>query len=96
MAATYDHAVVEHALAQRRVVVFCEIQGVVHARRLRDAAARIAGIDPRSVRTSAAPAAMSFAIDPRVLSPQAAVARVQGSVGPTMRLNVLKTLPATP
>lgn len=77
VAATYDHAVVERAASKGRVVVFCEVRGPLDARRLRAAARRVKGIDPASVRTSAQPAALSFALDGGRRSPQAAVDALQ-------------------
>jgi hypothetical protein len=81
VAATYDHAVVTTAGAQRHLVVFCEINGVVDmkalTRKIAPAAARVRGIDRGTVRTSASPPAVSFALDPAVQAPESAVAELQ-------------------
>ncbi len=96
MAATYDHAVVERALAQQRIVVFCEVRGSAAAAQVRAAAVRVRGVDPRSVRTSSDPAALSFAIDPRQLDARTAVRQLQMRMGTKAQLILLKTLPAMP
>jgi len=81
VAATYDHAVVTRAGAQRHLVVFCEINGAVDmkalTRKIAPAAGRVRGIDPGTVRTSASPAAVSFALDPAAQAPESAVADLQ-------------------
>jgi len=81
VAATYDHAVVRRANLQGRVMVFCEVRGALDSRRLKAAASRISGIDVASVRTSANPATVSFALDGRRQSPQTAVNALQ-AMGP--------------
>ena len=68
VAATYDHALVERALAQHRVVVFAEPRASVDERRLKAfaaAARRSPGVDAATVKTSAAPASVSFVLDPK-------------------------------
>jgi hypothetical protein len=68
VAATYDHALVERALRNGRVVVFAEPRAPVDERRLKSfaaAAARAPGVDAATVKTSAAPATVSFVLDPR-------------------------------
>ena len=93
MAATYDHAVVQQAAAQRKVVVFCDVQGVVAATARREAAARAAGVQAGSVRVSAEPAAVSFLLDPSVQQPQAAAAEVARLLGDQkVRIVVLRTM----
>ena len=62
VAATYDHAIASRAASQGRTMVFCEVRGPFDARRLKAAAMRIDGIDPASLRTSANPATVSFAL----------------------------------
>ena len=68
VAATYDHAVVTRAVARHQLMVFGEIAGAVDMKvatsRIARAAPEVPGIDRRSVRTSLAPAAFSFALDP--------------------------------
>jgi len=68
VAATYDYALVQRALAQQRVVVFAEPRSAVDERRLKAfaaAAARAPGVESATVKTSAAPASVSFVLDPR-------------------------------
>ena len=81
VAATYDHAVVTRAVARHQLMVFGEIAGAVDMKvatsRIARAAPEVPGIDRRSVRTSLAPAAFSFALDPAARAPDAAVAELQ-------------------
>ncbi|MEO6364222.1 MAG: hypothetical protein ABIO71_13405 [Caldimonas sp.] len=74
IAATYDHRVMTSSRVKGDVVVFCEVVGVFDKRRLARAAARVASIRSTSVRTSAQPAALSFAVDVSRQAPGAAVA----------------------
>jgi hypothetical protein len=90
IAATYDHAVVERAAASGDVVVFCAITGPLDAQRLTQAVRRVRGVQPRSVRVSAQPAALSFAVDPKVRSPQAAVEAAQRSLAPGTRVAIVR------
>ena len=90
IAATYDHAVVERAAANGDVIVFCEVSGAVDARRLKQAVRRVRGVEPQSVRVSAQPAALSFAVDPKVRSPQAAVDAAQRSLASGTRLGIVR------
>jgi hypothetical protein len=97
MAATYDHALVEQARVQRKLVVFCDVQGAVDSSRTRPVATaleRVPGVQAGSVRLSAAPAALSFVLDPAVQAPEAAVGRAQRSLGAGYRLTLLRTLGA--
>jgi hypothetical protein len=81
VAATYDYRVVTSAAARRHVVVFGQIKGSADmqkvARRISAVAGRMRGVSTATVRTSAAPAAFSFALDPMVQTPEAAVAQLQ-------------------
>jgi hypothetical protein len=89
VAATYDHAMVQRALAQHRVVVFAEPRASVDANGLKAfaaAAARAPGVDAATVRTSAAPASVSFVLDPRRANAKATVA--------ALRLDLLKVIAA--
>lgn len=92
MAATYDYAVIQQAAAQGRLVVFCEVRGRVAPERLREAAARVDGVDPASVRTSVEPAAVSFALDGRVQGAEAAAAQIRRSLDPTVDIVVLRSV----
>jgi hypothetical protein len=82
VAATYDYAVMQRAVAQGRVMVFCQISGAVDAPRIRNAARQVRGLDRSSLRLSTDPAALSFAIDPAQQSPQEAVTAMQRAVPP--------------
>jgi len=93
IAATYDHGVVERAAASGDVMVFCEVTGAPDLRRLRAAVRRVRGVEPQSVRVSAQPAAMSFALDPRVLSPHGAVQAAQRGMAPGTRLSIVRLQP---
>jgi hypothetical protein len=80
VAATYDHALVERALAQHRVVVFAEPRASVDERRLKAfaaAARRAPGVEAATVKTSAAPASVSFVLDPKRADAKKTVASLQ-------------------
>lgn len=94
IAATYDHAVVERAATRGDVMVFCAVTGPIDTRRLAETARRVRGIQPDSVRVSAQPPALSFALDPRVQSPQAAVDAVQRGSQQGASLSILRLLNA--
>lgn len=85
VAATYDHAVVQRAAAQHRVVVFAEPRAPVEAGALAKAvgaaAARVPGVDATSVRTNAAPASLSFAFDPSRGQPRDVLASIRKTAG---------------
>jgi hypothetical protein len=66
-----------------------EVKALV--RKVERAAHRSAGVDRRSVRVSAHPAAISFALDPGVAVPEQAVADIARSAGGAgVRLEVLR------
>jgi len=67
VAATYDHAVIERAAANRQQVVFVAVDGPVDGDALggKVAKANVKGVVAGSVRVSAAPAAFSFVLDAR-------------------------------
>jgi len=90
VAATYDHAIASRAASQGRTMVFCEVRGPFDARRLKAAAARIDGIDPASLRTSANPATVSFALDSRKVSTPTALKRLQAAVPSGTQLLVVR------
>ena len=80
VAATYDHALVQRAIEQHRVVVFAEPRKLVDAAQLKTMAARAArapGVDASTVRTSAAPQSLSFVLDPRRADAKATLALLQ-------------------
>ncbi len=94
IAATYDHATVERAAARGDVTVFCSVAGQVPAQRLKDAAQKARGVNPQSVRVSAQPPALSFAVDPRRQSPQAAIDAIQAGLPQGTRLTTLRLVRA--
>ncbi len=96
MAATYDHAQVEQAAAQGKVVVFCDLRGPVPGRDALRAAAPVDGVATGSLRLSAEPAALSFVLDPAAKTPQAAADALARSLGGGVQLSVLRTLPGAP
>ena len=80
VAATYDYALVQHALREGRVVVFAEPRAPVDAKRLKAfaaAAARAPGVDAKTVKTSASPTSVSFVLDPRRASARGTLAALQ-------------------
>jgi hypothetical protein len=94
VAATYDHAVIEHALAERRQVVFVGVDGPVEAARIDRAVAgaRVRGVVPGTLRTSASPPAFSFVLE-RKENPAHAVAAFRSAVNePRARLTLLRVV----
>ena len=96
IAATYDHAVIDSAIAQHRQVVFVAIEGPVDARSIRArvaaAAAKVRGVRGETLRTSLAPPAFSFALD-TTRTPDAAVAEFRKAVGDSSaRLTVVRIM----
>lgn len=96
VAATYDHAVLQKAQASGKVVVFCELSGPLDKPRITRAAAHVRGLDPASLRVSANPGALSFALDTNAQSPQAAVAAIQQRAAHGTRLTILRLVGAKP
>ena len=97
VAAAYDHATATRALGAGRVLVFAEVVGegdaAARVRSARSATAKVAGVDRASIRTSTAPAVVSFALDPRARSPEAALAQAQRIAGEArFSLALLKVL----
>ena len=87
VAATYDHALVQRALARGRVVVFAEPRSPIdaaHLRMLAAAAARAPGVEAGTVKTSEAPASVSFVLDERRATARHTVA--------ALKLDLLKVL----
>ena len=91
IAATYDHAVAMRAAAKGDVMVYCEVVGPLDPHRLTQAVRRVRGIKADSVRTSAQPAALSFAVDPSRLSPAAAVEATQRGLPAGTRLTIVRS-----
>jgi hypothetical protein len=94
VASTYDHAVVQRAMAKGKVMVFCEVNGSLDARRIRNAAREVRGLDMSSLRLSRQPAALSFALDTAQQSPQAAVQAMQHAAPAGTRLAIVRLIKA--
>ena len=82
IAATYDHAVIRRAIEKRQQVVFVAVAGNVNADEFGRsvAKAKVPGVVPGTVRTSASPAAFSFALD-ATDAPARAVAAFRNAAG---------------
>jgi hypothetical protein len=84
VAATYDHAVIDAAMARHRRVVFVAVDGPVSsdklAARIAAAAVGIRGVQKGTLRTSASPPAFSFVLN-AAHKPEAAVVRFREAVG---------------
>ena len=91
IAATYDHAVIKRAIDKRQQVVFVAVAGVNADEFGRSVAkARVPGVVPGTVRTSALPAAFSFALD-ATEAPARAVAAFREAAGdPRARLTLVR------
>ena len=95
IASTYDHATVERAAARKHLVVFCDVQGAaLDAAAMRRVAARTSGVDAASVRTSAQPASLSFALDPRKRSAESAAAALQRAAPRGTRISIVRVVGA--
>jgi 4-hydroxy-3-methylbut-2-enyl diphosphate reductase IspH len=97
VAATYDHAVVTRAAARHDVVVFAGIEGRGNAdalaRAVKAAAGRTRGVDRTSIRASADPLAVSFAVDAGAGTPDAIVQAVARSTAtPGVKLELLRVV----
>jgi 2-keto-3-deoxy-L-rhamnonate aldolase RhmA len=97
VAATYDYGIVMNATAKQHVVVFAQVEGPADmsalSGKIASVASRMSGVDRATIRTSASPAAFSFALDPRVRSPEAAVAQVEKRLkSPGVHLSVLRVV----
>jgi hypothetical protein len=92
MAATYDFDVVGRAIRNGQLVVFCELSGPVDARRIAGAVARQRGVDPRSIRISPNPAALSFAMDAKQRTPQSMVEAIRQAVPAGTQVSILRVL----
>jgi hypothetical protein len=96
VAATYDHAVIDAAMARHQRVVFVAVHGPVSveklAVRIAAAANRIRGVKKGTLRTSAYPPAFSFALD-AAQNPEAALVRFREAVGDTpARLTLVRIM----
>lgn len=92
VAATYDHQTVTRAKTAGNIVVFCQVSGQFDERQLLNSARRVQGVRAQSLRTSAQPAALSFAFDPTRQSPQAAVDAIQRSLPASTRLVIVRII----
>jgi hypothetical protein len=83
VAATYDHAVIDRAIASHRQVVFVAIEGPLSPEKvvaqIAAAAPKVRGVQSGSLRTSTSPPAFSFVLDTGQ-DPRAAVATFRKSV----------------
>ena len=64
IAATYDHAVVTRAMAQKHYVAFFHVDGDATPRVLEEAIYAVRAVDAKSVRISPDRLTVSFAFDP--------------------------------
>jgi len=96
VAATYDHTVVERAASKGHLVVYCAVTGPLDAKRVRAAARHVKGLDLASLRTSAEPAALSFALDGSRQTPQAAVNGLRALLPQRTKLEIVSLRGATP
>lgn len=96
IAVTFDHAVVQRAAARGDVMVYCSVSGPFDGEQLKHAAREVQGVKADSVRVAAEPAAISFAVDPKVQSPQAAIEATQRAVSSGMRLTLVRLVMPEP
>ena len=94
IAATYDHAVLTRAIAQKHSVVFFHIDGSVPPgdagrRWLETAAESTSGVDRGSVRVSVDTFSVSFAFDPKAVP----LSRVQASLEKKLAAKKLSLMP---
>ena len=83
IAATYDHAVVTKALAQKHHVAFLHVEGAAPSRKVLESAIYSApGVDRGTVRVSADLLTVSFAFDPSKATLGAIHARAEKKLAP--------------
>ena len=97
VAATYDHAVLTRAAARHDIVVFAGIEGSGNAdtlaRAVKTAAGRTPGVDRTSIRASANPPAVAFAVDAGGRTPESIVQAVaRSTTSPGVKLEVLRVV----
>jgi hypothetical protein len=96
VAASYDHAVVTNAIGKGQVVVFAEVSGeggeAALVKTARRAAGQVKGIDRGSVRVTAVPATVSFALNPKARSPAEALAAAETAAGGRVKLRLLTVM----
>jgi hypothetical protein len=95
VAATYDHAVISQANARHQQVLFVALDGPNAeraARRITAAAAKVRGVEAKTLRTSAAPAAFSIVVA-RSESPERAVAGFRDALrDPAVQLTLVRVM----
>ena len=96
IAATYDYATINAAIAKHQQVVFVAIDGSMSAKtieaRIVAAATKIRGVRPGTLRTSLSPQAFSFVLDSRY-EPKVAVAGFRQALGdPSVHLTLLRVV----
>jgi hypothetical protein len=96
VAATYDHAVVQRAARAHDLVVYCSLEGPVEQQKVSSVLRRVPGVRKDSIRVSAAPAALSFAVNPAVQTALTAVAATEKGLGSSGHLRILKVVPSAP
>jgi hypothetical protein len=84
VAVTYDHAIIDAAMAKHQQVVFVAVDGPTDARkvnaRIVAAASKVRGVQAGTLRTSLAPHTFSFALD-GAQEPGGAVAGFRKAIG---------------
>jgi hypothetical protein len=96
IAATYDHAVIDRAMARHHQVVFVAIDGALSAakitRQIAVAAPKVRGVVTGTLRTSLSPPAFSFELD-GTKSAELAMADFRKAVGdPDARLTLVRIM----
>lgn len=97
VAATYDHAIASMARARHYDVVFAQIAGPdpgpALAQAAADAVRQLHGVQAETIRTSAEPATVSFALDPHAQDSAQAMAAIQRALAPRqMTVEILRVL----
>lgn len=95
VAATYDHAVISQAKAKHQQVLFVALDGPNAeraAQRITAAAAKVRGVETKTLRMSASPAAFSIAAA-RSEPPERAVAAFRDALrDPAMQLTLVRVM----
>jgi hypothetical protein len=94
IAATYDHALIDRAIASHRQVVFVAIEGPLSPEKvvaqITTAAPTVRGVQRGSLRTSTAPPAFSFVLDEGQDARTAISAFRKGVSGPETQLVAIR------
>ena len=94
LAATYDHAVVEAAMAKGELMVFVAVDGPVSVdglpARIAAAARKVRGVQKGTLRISTSPPAFSFALDAREKPEVALTSFRQSFTDRNARLSLLR------